>query len=78
MSADDLEVSVDPPAYPDLDGVTLEEKRRAFIARHYLTNSAEIDGRILVSNLSTIEAWLREGAVPEEKKGRGKLKTVEA
>lgn len=52
----------EPYAYPDTVGE--EEQRRAFIAAHYLPNSAEIAGEALVANLVLIETWLKTGAAP--------------
>ncbi len=58
----DLELTIEPEAYAYPDTVSEDEQRRAFIAAHYLPNSAEIAGEVLVANLALIDTWLRSGA----------------
>jgi len=72
-AASDLEVSVERLAYPDCEGVPIDEQRRAFIAMHYLGGAAEYDGNIVVANMTMIDAWLRTGEGPKVDR---KLKAV--
>ena len=58
---EDLEIAIEPETYAYPDTASHDEQRRAFIAAHYLPNSAEIAGEVLVANLALIETWLRSG-----------------
>ena len=64
LPTDDLELAIEPETYAYPDTAAQDEQRRAFIAAHYLPNSAEIAGEVLVANLALIETWLRSGAQP--------------
>lgn len=61
----------EPLVYPDT--ASQDEQRRAFLIE--FCSSPDVDGKITVQNLALLEAWLKDGVVPEQPK-KGKLKEV--
>lgn len=57
---------LDTPTYPNVP-LPVDEQRRAFIFGQM--GSAEIDGKILVENMSLVEEWLRSGKTHAKEKG---------
>ena len=69
---DDPEISVVQEKYPQQ--CELAEQRRAFILSHMA--DAEIDGKILLDNMKSIETWLETGNVPAKDTKKTSLKVV--
>lgn len=75
VSPDDEDV-LPKETYPDLDGIELDEKRRAFIFG--LMANSEIEGKILIENCDVAEKWIKNGIMPQPAKGKLRSIRVEA
>ena len=69
---EEMNCDVEPLPYPFVEDD--DQKLRCFIAEHYL--NAEIDGTILIENMNSIFAWIKDGKAPARSKTKPQLHAV--